>query len=166
MNKTNEVMIYALSKGYHINNKGQVISPLGKIRKINFDHSGYPRFGISMNGKIKNVYLHKMAAYLKYGDKMFESGIQVRHKNGNKMDINNENILIGTGSDNSFDRPKEVRKKYAKFAAAHLRKFTMGEIMEIKKLNSHGIGIGRISKAYKVAKSTLSYILNNKTYVN
>lgn len=40
---------------------------------------------------------------------MFEEGIVVRHFNGNPLDNSEDNILIGTQSENMQDIPKEKR---------------------------------------------------------
>ena len=164
MSINNDALIFALKNGYYINSSGNVISPLGIQRKIDYDHWGYPRFRIKFIGKVVNIYLHRIIAYKKYGEKIFEPGVQVRHKNNNKLDYSLENILIGTSSQNMMDIPKNSRIKKARLASSKLRRFTEGEVAELRKLNKHGISYNKLSKAYKVCKSTLSYIVNGKTY--
>jgi hypothetical protein len=163
MSQSNEFLVEAVQRGYYVNTNGKITSPNGE-REVYYDKWGYPKFGIKYKGKVRCIFVHRLVAYLKYGNKIFESGIQVRHKNNNKLDYSQDNILIGTGSQNSLDNPVTLRIKTATIAAAKLRKFTDGEVAELRKLNKYGIGIRKLSKIYKVAKSTLSYIMQNKTY--
>lgn len=65
--------------------------------------------------------VHRLQAYQKFGDKIFENKIVVRHLNGNYLDNSWDNILIGTFSDNKMDIPKENRIKSATTASRKMQ---------------------------------------------
>jgi len=166
MSVAKDVLLYAIKKGYYVDSFGNVISPSGKKRAVDYDSWGYPRFTIEYVDKFRNIPVHRLVAYQKYGDKLFEKGMHTRHLNNNKLDYSFDNIAIGTCHENVMDNTKDERVKKARTAAKKLRKFTDSEVEEIRKLNKNGIGIRKLSKDYNVAKSTLSYIINRKTYNN
>lgn len=114
--------------------------------------------------KTEIVLVHRFKAYKLYGNRLFEDGIQVRHLNGDKLDFSNDNILISTASQNMMDIPLEKRLYSARCAAAKKRKFTDGEVELIRAMVGFGIKAGRIARLYGVRKSTMSYIVNRKTY--
>ena len=99
-----------------------------------------------------------------FGDKIFDEKLQVRHLDGNKFNFKDSNISIGTQSQNSLDRPKKERTEHAIKAASVLRRFTKKEIETIISRNRYGESLNKLAKEYKTAKSTLSYIINKKTY--
>ncbi len=53
---------------------------------------------------------HRIQAYLKFGNKLFEKGIVVRHLNNDKLDNSYSNISIGTNLDNYHDKPDEQKQ--------------------------------------------------------
>ena len=107
----NIALLTALEKGYFVNKEGLLIR--NNFKTNPFIQNWYYTFSIRIKSKAYSVPLkvHKLQAYQKFGDKMFEKGIQVRHKNGIRTDNSWDNILIGTNSDNQMDIPKEVRVK-------------------------------------------------------
>ncbi|MBO7313532.1 MAG: HNH endonuclease [Alistipes sp.] len=113
---------FAINKGYRIDDKGNVFSPSMRLNLMR-DASGYLFFTIRVNGKCNKVMAHRLQAYIKYGDKMFEKGIVVRHLNGKSLDNSLENIAIGTQSDNMMDIPRELRIAHARKAGDVVRKY-------------------------------------------
>ena len=104
-------VLTAYEKGYYVDKEGNVWFN-GKQRKLIPHNTGkkkpYYQFAIRLtNGKVKNVKVHKLQAYQKFGDKMFEDGIVVRHLNDNSLDNSWDNIEIGTDSDNMMIYPKK-----------------------------------------------------------
>ena len=106
-------LIYAFTKGYKICKKGNVYNPNSKLMKGNKSSKGYITFCIRFEKKPTNISIHRLQAYQKYGDKIFEEGIQVRHFIGDSLDNSWDNILIGTVSDNHMDKSKKVRTEVA-----------------------------------------------------
>lgn len=111
-NENRTALLYAISKGYRCDCLGQVISPDGEITNGYIGNHGYQTIGIR-NEKTKkcHVAVHRLQAFQKYGDKIFEKGVVVRHKNNIKTDNNYDNILIGSYSDNYHDNSQEVKNK-------------------------------------------------------
>lgn len=106
----------AYSLGYYVDKSGQAFNPSGKKIGGNGQHA-YSRFHIMINdGKKRkkvSVYIHRFQAFLKFGEKIYKKGLEVRHLDGNRLNNKWENIDIGTHSDNMMDIPKEERIKHA-----------------------------------------------------
>jgi len=101
----------AYEKGYRVTKDGCLIG-LRRRRIGSINNEGYERTTI-LNNNNKKLYIqtHRLQAYQKYGDKLFQDGIVVRHLNGNALDNSWNNIAIGTQRDNIMDIPKEKRKR-------------------------------------------------------
>ena len=89
---------------YEVYENGDIIRN-GKKLKWNLNNKGYPRVTISINGKHKNVFVHKLVAELfiqdktnfKFAEKEDKAKIdlnklQVNHIDGNKHNNNIENL--------------------------------------------------------------------------
>ena len=97
------------AKGYRVTSKGILLNPKGVIIKGRKDRDGYPIMGMRYYGKCYNVLIHRLQAFQKYGAKMFDKGMEVRHLNGIKDDNCWDNIAIGTHSENMMDIPEHIR---------------------------------------------------------
>jgi hypothetical protein len=64
-----------------------------------------------------NIAIHRLQAFQKYGDLLYEEGTVVRHLNGDPGSNAWDNI-IGTMSDNMFDIPKQIRIRRAEHASS------------------------------------------------
>ena len=108
MTKRNEAIVYAFKKGYRIidgkvHYKGN--NPKG------FVHAGYLRLNIRTdNNESRLICVHRLLAYQKFGDKIFNKDLQVRHLNGNSLDNSYHNIGIGTARENQMDIDVMTRK--------------------------------------------------------
>lgn len=109
----------AYKKGYRVVD-GVVITPLGY--SLVLVGRRYLRFSTKTINGIYPVHVHRLVAYQKYGDKLFEKGIQVRHLDGDRFNNLEHNIALGSQRDNCFDIPKEERIRRAKHASSFLRK--------------------------------------------
>jgi len=110
-------LLYAVERGYHVTDDGQLYGPHGLIHPLMC--KGYPAFTANMPDKFRRrVMVHRLTAYQKYGEKMFEPGMEVRHRDGNKLNFRPDNILIGTRRDNVGDIPPDARKLMARKAVA------------------------------------------------
>ena len=111
----NEVI--ANEKGYRVKDDGSVIGMKGNPLKLGKMPSDYWYFTIRhTNGNTINIAVHRLQAYQKYGDKIFDDGMVVRHLDGNHLNNEITNIEIGTQTDNIMDIPKDVRTKRSKSA--------------------------------------------------
>jgi len=114
-----EALLDAYQKGYRIRNN-IIYNPEGKILSGCLDGKGYTQF---KHNKTTSVHVHRLVAYQKYGDAMFDEGIEVRHLDRNKRNNLGENIAMGTSKDNSQDIPPEVRKRAANIASSFRKKY-------------------------------------------
>lgn len=155
LSKNNLAIVEALQKGYKIEN-GEVLNHLHK--KINFilTKKGYPIISVSIWNTRYPVKVHRLVAYQKFGNAIFEKGIEVRHLNGNKLDFSFENISIGTAKENSQDKPRKERLKCADYARSFMkRRIPFDLACKIRNdLNNSDYKYGdyaKIAKKYKIS---------------
>ena len=121
LSKTNQALIEAYDKGYRITEKGDVIGARGGKLSPRIQY-GYKKFCTRLeSGERYIVNYHRLQAYQKFGDKIFEEGIVVRHLDGNPLNNSCDNIAIGTSSDNQMDRSSECRLKSAMVATRKMQ---------------------------------------------
>ena len=169
LNYRSRSIIYAMSKGYTIDDFGNIDSPFGNRLNPSVDRkrSKYRKFSINRYSApymcSNKIPVHRFQAYKKFGEQIFREDMVVRHLNGNSLDNSWENIGIGTQTDNSRDIPLEKRTKIAIHAASFNRKYYNNE--EIKNYYSKIQSYRKTMKKFNISStSTLHYILNN-TYV-
>jgi hypothetical protein len=162
-------VVKAYEKGYRVID-GDVISPYdGKKRKLYLykDRKGtYRRYTFNITGENRfhkyTVNVHQLIAYQKYGNIIFNEGIEVRHIDGNSLNNKDDNIIIGSRFDNEMDKPIEIRQKSARSAASRRRVFTNDEIEDIRKRRREGASYGSLMSEFGiVAKSSVRFFLNN-----
>lgn len=111
-----KILLIAYNKGYRIDEFGKIINPKKKIISGSVDKHSYPNylfFSLRINNKIHKVAVHKLQAYQKYGNKLFECEA-VRHLNGNSLDNSIDNIAIGSAHDNWMDIKSTVRMEFSR----------------------------------------------------
>ena len=160
LSKTNQGIIKAYDDGYRVIG-GVVFNPTGRILRGWIDKDGYNGF------KPYKVYpylpVHKFVAYQKFGNKIFEDGVQVRHLDNNSQNNNESNLNIGTQSDNMMDKLPKKRMNQSIIAANNVRKFTDGEMEQIlEDYRSTGSYKYIMEKWNISSKGTLHYMLNNR----
>lgn len=161
--------IVAHERGYRVDVDGRVMSLMGrylkcKKHKSNHGNVYYYEFTVydPTTHKRGHVMVHKLQAYQKFDLLAFKDSI--RHLNGNSLDNSEENIDIGTQHDNYMDRDPNVRLEHARVAASYLRSLTEEQVDELVKLHLSGWTYKMLTKKYGIVKSTVSYIINGKTY--
>lgn len=166
MTKQETVIKRLALEGYRVNKDGQVLTPKGLIRKLSASHAkdsrpSYYRFNVKHEGKSYPVRVHKLAAYLKFGEDAFV--FLVRHLDGNSLNNKDENLALGNGSDNAFDRPSSERKAHSYKASKVLRKLTDDEVFEIRG-SSESLRV--LASRFGVVKSTIHNVKSGKLYAN
>ena len=119
---------------------------------------GYPVISIPTGGSRGRypIKVHRLAAYQKFGDKLFEKGMQVRHLNGNKLDFSFENIELGTGKENCQDIPKEQRVRASKIAHTFMKRSISFELAckireELSKMTNYQLGdYAKLARKYRI----------------
>lgn len=151
----------AWEKGYYVNGLGEVYSKWRQLSLNNY--KGYLYFTIKIDGKPRKVNVHRMQAYQKFKDKIYEDNIVVRHLNGNSFDNTFNNIGIGSQSENMFDIPKEKRIKHAKIASAHIIKYDFKLVEEIRDFYEKCKSYKQTMAKYGISsKGTLWHIINSR----
>lgn len=162
LSQANEVILSAYEKGYRINESGGVLSHFGKNLKLSYASNGYLVFGVKFHGVTKVVYVHRFAAYQKYGRELFEAEC-VRHLDSDRGNNTLRNIALGSLSDNYGDNPKEWKKDFARKGAATRRKLSVGQVKEIKSLIGKK-SVSSIAREFGVSATSIVQIREGKSY--
>lgn len=163
MNKQKEITLIAVNKGYRISFDGCVYNPKGIKLNGTVNIKGYKKFGLkNKNSEDHPIYYHRLQAYQKFGDKIFEKGIMVRHLDGNPLNNSYDNIEIGTNSDNQMDRSPECRKRTSINASRKMQDRTRSyeERCIIYEKLRIGIPYKTIEKENNINRGTLSFMKN------
>lgn len=155
-------VILAFKKGFRITKEGKIINPKGEII-TGYENNGYigSSFRTENSKKIK-FSVHRLQAYLKFGDEMFKKGTVVRHLDGCSTNNSWNNIAIGTHSDNMMDKPKDIRDRDATNASRTMQNSirTLEERQEIYTKLLNGVPYSEIRRQHKISKGTLSFMKN------
>lgn len=161
-NKMNFSEIERLSakRGYFVDNTGQMFTPNNKQVKTK-NRQGYVKCTVSVNGRNVSLTAHRLVAYQKYSDKLYENGVMVRHLDGNKLNNTYENIILGSNRDNCMDIPSKERLARAINASKKTIKYDADEVynfyIECKKSRK------KTQEHFNISSSgTLHYILKNR----
>lgn len=168
LSKSDLGIIDLKSKGYNCDKKGNIINSKGIIVKGSLDRSEkpYKTIGVRYSTGKCNVKQHRFIAYIKYGNKLFDDGIVVRHLNGNSLDNSWENIVIGTQSDNMYDKLPEIRLKNSINATRKMQDLIrpLNKRLKIYEDVYSGLSYKNIMEKHKIpSKGTISYIKNKST---
>jgi hypothetical protein len=163
MSIANEAILHAKENGYYVDKLGNVYSPVSQILSQKIWDNRYS-FGLRYGGTVVRIKTHKFVAFFKFGDKIFEEGIEVRHLDSNSLNNKWENIDIGTHSENMMDMDQNKRIKKSINAATTWRRFSDEEVLLIKLDRKNGMKYVDLCEKYNTSKSTLSYLFNEAYY--
>ena len=143
--------------GFTIDPDGSTVrNPYGKIMKLHLGR-GYKVFSFGPKISRRKCLVHRFNAWFKFGDKIYEPNIVCRHLDGNPLNNHQDNIAIGTQSDNMMDRPESVRHAHAFATSRHAMKHDHVAIIEFYRVN----GFNKTLIEFGISsKGTLSYIIN------
>lgn len=142
----------AAAAGYSISESGKIISP----------HSGEISGWINTEGRIvfrpvigdTSCAASRLMAYQKYGDKIYEPGIGVRHLDGNCRNNSHQNIEIGTHSQNMMDIPPDRRLSHAILASKSATK------------HNHSVVLDFYRRCKSYAKTMMEFGITSKGTLN
>lgn len=149
------VLKYTIDKdGTLRNRKGNIVGK-GKTKK-------YKRIQVRLCKIQKDIFVHKLQAFAKYGMEIYKDGIMVRHLDGNPSNNSWDNIAIGTAHDNAMDIRKEIRTKRAIHASKKRIKYqNVEEIRSYHKDNGNSYRL--TMQRFNISSSgTLSHILKDR----
>jgi hypothetical protein len=151
---------FAERKGYKVVN-GEVFGPKGKI-KPSPDSKGYLRFNVyrEANKKCETCWVHRLVAWQKYGNAIHFPDLDVRHLDGDHTNNAEENIAIGSRSENLRDTPAPARSQ----RAVRMNETKHGELRKrIAESLAAGNGVRKTARLLGCAVST---VMNNKEGAN
>lgn len=146
----------AYNKGYRIDDEGNVIG-LSKENVGYTGSNGYKHFKFRIEGENYSCSAHRLQAYQKFGEQIYNSGTVVRHLDGDQNNNHIENIAIGSSSDNYMDQSPEVRKARAEHASSFVKKH---DHEDIKKYHEKHGSYQKTMEYFNISsKGTLHFIL-------
>lgn len=161
LSKSNKAVIEAYMRGYRVSEDGSIIGLKGSTINGKISSKNYKWITIRIGSKSFVVFIHRLQAYQKFGEKIFEPGILVRHLNNDPLDNSWDNIDIGTDKDNFHDRDPEDVSKVMKEVGLQRRKYNYEEI---KRLRSEGMSYSQLAELCETSKSQIYYICNEIDY--
>lgn len=151
------------------NNHKYMVSNLGKVKNAKTDYvlkarpnkTGYLRVPLFMEGKHKDLFVHKLVAIAFLKNDNREAKTQVNHINCNKLDNTVSNLEWCTPSYNT-KHAFIMNRKSNKGENNPRVKLSYSQVLEIKNLlKSKSLKQGQIAKLYNVSRSTIQAINSN-----
>lgn len=169
---TREVIRHAEEAGYRICLvTGNIYGKLGQHLTGSKRKNGYIAISIYIAGltpqKGYQVNQHQLVAYAKYGEQMFEPGIEVRHLDDVGSNNHPSNIVLGTRLDNIMDMPAEKRSGRCLGKPSSKRKVPSEAVQEIREIYQRGLQWGEataLARKHGINKTTVSEIGRGVTY--
>ena len=159
------IIVVAHKKGYRVDATGGVYYKGRKLNPMKTkpapNRLSYFNFTVrDMTGQRRKVLVHRLMTYQKYGNKMFDKGIIVRHLNNNSLDNSYENIAIGTQHDNMMDMPAARRLARAIHASSFLKKY---DTEKVKQFYKSCKSYAKTMREFNIpSKGTVFYIINKQ----
>lgn len=150
-------------KGYYVDKQGNLYNPKGEQVMGSIRAKGRKGTCVKINdNKVKHIFFHRMVAYAKYGDRMYDENMVVRHLDGNPLNNSWDNIAIGTQRDNMMDVDEGMRVLRSALAS---RKYPSSLVQEIRDLRSQGWSYSKLMAKFGISsKGTLSYLVNKRMF--
>lgn len=142
----------------------------GGNRPFYLDRQGYKRITLCKDGKYKNYLVHTLIARAFLGER--PEGLNVCHKDGNKLNNSADNLYYGTHSDNTRDAVQHGTHNFLKenYSGKVLAgedcvwsKLTEDDVRYIRSM--YGIKSARaLAKELSVTQGTVSAVQTGKTW--
>lgn len=98
-------------KNYYVSDKGLIKNnSTGRILKLTCNHKGYKKTNISIDGKLRTVYIHRLVAELFVPNP--KNLPQVNHKDGDKTNNSSNNLEWVTAQENIIHAHKTKLNKH------------------------------------------------------
>jgi hypothetical protein len=109
------------------------------------------------------ILAHRFIAYQKFGNKIFDKTLMIRHLNGNSLDNSWDNLELGTNQDNQMDIPKDKRIQRSSKGGKASKKFSFEEIDQIREEHQSGLSYSELMIKWNISsKGTMSHIINHE----
>lgn len=156
-----------LSDKYLVSNNGKIYSKKSnKIMKQTLNKgTGYFGFCINIGNRKNKKYIKTHIAVAFNFVDGYREGLVVNHKDGNKQNNNSENLEWITNAENIQHAAKNGLLKPSNCENHYHSKFSNEKVNEIRKIYKSGtVMIKELAEKYGVAQSTMSDLVNGKTY--
>lgn len=140
--------------GYFVSDNGKVFGQRGNVLTPAIDGGGYYHISLHKNKQSTTVKIHHIVTEAFWGPK---GGLHVNHKDGNKLNNNLSNLEYVTPSENKIHA---VQNNLAN------QKLIPSDIKHIIRLKEENKTSTEIAEIYDVSISTISLILNGKTWAH
>lgn len=164
----------ALANGYTVDvETGVIRGPSGAALSVRQGNpKAYPTVTIYSKASRRRypIACHKIVAFAKFGDKAFKRGVQVRHVRADLANFRGDNLILGTPTQNAFDKPPELRREMARRARAAQgpgawnRSFTDEQTRDIRKLVRDPGDGAALARLLNVHRTTVGRIAAGKRY--
>lgn len=145
---------------YTVNKDGTVLSNITGLEVGYCDNPrGYKFITINKDNHHRKIAVHRLV-WAVYGDKPITNSLVINHKNGIKNDNRIENLELVTVSENNTHRFRVLKHP----AVCGRKKINEDTAKEIRLLRKSGWKYSELCKKFNLCKSTISYIVNNKTW--
>lgn len=145
---------------YLVSNYGQIIGLEGELLNTPPNKQGYFRFGATVNGKRKSLYVHQEVAFAFIGPR--PEGMVVRHLDGDMINNRADNLAYGTHKENTKDALDHGT--FAIGERSGVAKLTNIQAAEIREKFEQGAAIPDLAKFYGVHVATIRGVVTNKHY--
>lgn len=152
-------VLEAHRRGYRIKD-GVILNPWGDALegwvKPYPNSNGYRYIAL---GGCSKAAVHQMVAFQKFGFRWLYADVHVRHLDGNSLNNRDENIEIGTASDNQMDQKPEARRRRAIHASSFQQRFP--NVLQIRAFYQGCRSYKKTMARFGItSKGTLFFILN------
>ena len=108
----------------------------------------------------KHKYAHRISYQIHIGK--IPNGMCVLHSCDNPACVNPEHLHLGTQKINAYEREIRNRGNHVRGEKNGRSKFTIKQILEIRKKSQKGISNAELAKEYSVVNSTIHFIKTKK----
>jgi hypothetical protein len=149
--------------GYEVSDHGRIRWHGWRLRKAVIDAKGYPRVSFWINGKSRQIYVHKLVAEAFLGPR--PEGMVVRHGPLGNMIPALANLKYGTPVENEADKAEHGTKVVG--MRHHSNKLTEDQVKEIRRRHiprDPVHGLNAIARELNVSVKTVQAIVLRKIW--
>jgi hypothetical protein len=136
----------------------------GRILKTSISKKGYVQVSLSKNNKRFHTGIHRVVAIAFIPNP--NNLPQVNHKDGNKLNNEEDNLEWSTNSDNQLHAIVNNLTNPNYGENHHLAKFNNSEVKVLRELHKKGLSNKHLALCNGISQTAMSNILREKTYKN
>jgi len=141
--------------------KGRVLKQFQRGKGYKKDN-GYLSVSLTFNGKKNTFSVHRLVALAFVENPKGKP--QVNHKDGNKQNNLYTNLEWVTNRENLIHAYNNNLISINYGEKHHMSKLSKKDVLQIRSLSNNGVSGSDLSKKYKISQTSISNIINFKTY--